>query len=111
MAEDFHADLRNLRLNGKVISRFEELLGQADYDMEGLIENVENLERGQQSQSNLGFAADDTLLRTARAMRWEAEWFVQHVCERLRAIDAKTMWGATLRANGNPYSVYCDNEL
>ena len=97
MVEDFHAELRNLRLSVEVIGRFEEMLDQADYDMEGLIENVESLERGQQSQSILGFGANDILLRTTRAMRWEAEWFVQHVCERLRAIDAKTMWGATLR--------------
>lgn len=101
MVEDFHADLRNLRLSDEVIVRFEELLDQADYDMEGLIEHVESLERGQQSQSDLGFGANDILLRTTRAMRWEAEWFVQHVCERLRAIDAKTMWGAAFRQRKN----------
>lgn len=100
MAEEFHDELRNLRLNDEVVDRFERMLAQTDYDMEGLIENVESMESGLTKQSNLGFSADKTLLRTTRAMRWEAEWFVQHVCERLRAIDAKTMWGATLRQRG-----------
>lgn len=100
MAEDFHEELRNLRLNDEVIDRFENMLARADYDMEGVIENIESLERGLTSQSSLGFSADNTLLSTTRAMRWEAEWFVQHLCERLRAIDAKTMWGAALRQRG-----------
>ena len=101
MVEDFHTGLRNLKLSDEVIGRFEEMLDQADYDMERLIEHVESLERGQQSQRHLGLGVDETLLRTTRAMRWEAEWFVQHVCERLRAVDAKALWGAAFRQRGS----------
>ena len=101
MVEEFHGNLRNLRLSEKVVGRFEDMLPLADYDMENLIENVESLERGQQSQSDLGFETNDQLLRTTRAMRWEAEWFVQHACERLRAVDAKIMWAPTLRRIGS----------
>jgi len=101
MAEEFHKELRNISLNDDIIGRFEKMLAEADYDMEGVIENIDNLERGLTSQSNLGFSTDDTLLNTTRAMRWEAEWFVQHLCERLRAIDAKTMWAPTLRQISN----------
>ena len=101
MVEEFHSELRTLGLRNEVIIRFDELLNQTDYDMEGLMEHVESLERGQQSQEDLGFSVNQTLLNTTRAIRWEAEWFVQHVCERLRAIEAKTLWGPTLRKIGD----------
>ena len=101
MVEDFHVELRNLRLSTDVIRPFEDMLVRADYDMESLMEYVESVERGQQSQINLGFGADQSLLKTTRAIRWEAEWFVQHVCERLRVIDAKTLWGPMLRRKGD----------
>lgn len=97
MVEDFHTNLKNLRISNNVVDRFEELLDSKDYDMESLIDHVEKLEQGQQSQSSLGLGTDDILLETARVMRWEAEWFVQYVCERLQAIDTKVMWGTTFR--------------
>ena len=100
MVEEFHANLRNLGLSDEVVGRFDEMLPQADYDMQNLIEHVESLERGQQSQRALGLETDNELLRTARAMRWEAEWFVQHACERLREVEAKTLWAPTLRRIG-----------
>ena len=101
MVEDFHAELRNLGLSTHVIRPFEDMLVETDYDMEALMEHVESVERGQQSQISLGFGADETLLKTTRAIRWEAEWFVQHVCERLRALDARTLWGPMLRQKGD----------
>ena len=85
----------------EVRGRFADMLSRADYDMENLIEDVESLERGQQKQRDLKFETDDKLLRTTRAMRWEAEWFVQHACERLREVNAKTMWATTLRRIGH----------
>lgn len=102
MVEDFYSGLRNLGLFGEIIDRFKDMLAKPDFDMEKLIEHVEALEQGQQSQSDLGMmGADQALLGSARAIRWEAEWFVQHVCERLREIDAKTLWGAALRQRGS----------
>ena len=68
--------------------------------MEQLIEAVESLENGQKKQLDMGLSVDEDLLSTSRKMRWEAEWFVQHVCERLRERDAKVLWGPVLRKMG-----------
>ena len=101
MVEEFHAHLSNLGLSREILDRFEQMLPQSGYDMEGLIESVESVERGQGKQHELGFLADEDLLNTCRTMRWEAEWFVQHVCERLREVDARILWGPALRKMGD----------
>ena len=102
MAENLHEDLRPLQLNDEIFSAFENLFEQQDHDLEKLIEHVENLERGQKSKITLDLSTDQdqSLLRTSRAIRYEAEWYVQHVCERLRTIDVKTLWGPMLRKLG-----------
>lgn len=101
MVEEFHAHLSNLGLSRNILERFERMLSQSEYDMEHLIEIVERVEEGQEKQRELGFPADEDLLNTSRMMRWEAEWFVQHVCERLREVDAKILWGPVLRKMGD----------
>ena len=101
MVEEFHAHLSNLGLIREILDRFDQMLSQSGYDMEDLIEYVESVERGQERQRELGFPADEDLLNTSRMMRWEAEWFVQHVCERVREVDAKILWGPVLRKMGD----------
>ena len=100
MVEEFHSHLKNLGLRGAVLGQFERLLPQSNYDMEQLIEKVESLEKGQESLRDLDMPLDAELLNTSRMMRWEAEWFVQHVCERLREADARILWGPLLRGIG-----------
>ena len=100
MVEEFHSHLANVGLPTKTLNRFDTMLESADYDMENLIEYVEKLEGGQTIQQTLGLDVNDTLLDATRTMRWEAEWFVQHTCERFRAVDAKVLWGSTLRNVG-----------
>ena len=39
----------------------------------------------------------DELDEVARVMSREAEWYIQHVCERLREVDAHVLWSAALR--------------
>ena len=101
MVEEFHDHLAHVGLNAETRERFDSLLGNSAYDMEDLIEYVERLEHGQESQRALGFPVNDQLLHASRTMRWEAEWFVQHACERFRPVEAKVLWGATLRNLGD----------
>ena len=65
--------------------------------MEKLIEAVDGIESGSRHQKTLGFGVDESLFKAVRTMRSEAEWLVQHVCERLREIKAVRLWGAALR--------------
>ena len=97
MAEEFHSHLENVGLRTAILGQFNQMLSQSEYDMEQLIESVESLERGQERQRELGLSFERDLYNTSRMMRWEAEWFVQHVCERLREADAQILWGPVLR--------------
>ncbi len=101
MVEEFHAHLANLEWTGRVLEKLEQMLSQSEYDMEELIETVEGLEKGQDIHRKLGFPVDEDLLNSSRMMRWEAEWFVQHVCERLRDVHAKSLWGVVVRKMGD----------
>ena len=101
MAEEFHAHLGNLELTKSVFERFEQMLPQSGYDIESLIELVESVEKGQESLRGLNYQVNEDLLSTSRTMRWEVEWFMQHVCERLRDVDAEVLWGAALRRTGD----------
>ena len=101
MVEEFHAHLNNLGPSGTILEQFEPMLSESEYDMEQLIENVESIERGQNTQRQLGLPTNEALFNTSRMMRWEAEWFVHHVCERFREVDAKILWGPVLRKMGD----------
>ena len=101
MAEEFHFHLEHVGLKETILQRFSQLLTQSEYDMEGLIESVESVEQGQERQRILGLPFESDIYETTRVMKWEAEWFVQHVCERLREQDTRTLWGPLLRRVGN----------
>ncbi len=88
MVEEFHDHLQNQDLSSDVLGPFENLLSEANYDMEKLIETVDGIESGSRHQKTLGFGVDECLFKAVRIMRSEAEWFVQHACERLREIEA-----------------------
>lgn len=97
MVEELHGYLRNQNLSPNVLGSFESLLSQADYDMETLIEKVDGIESGSRHQRDLGLGFDESLFQAVRTIRSEAEWFVQHACERIREIEAARFWGAALR--------------
>ena len=97
MAQELHSHLENQRLSPTVLERFAALLSDADYDIEHLIESVDGIVKGNEEQEKLGFAINHELANVARVMRQETEWYVQHVCERLRDVDACALWGAALR--------------
>ncbi len=101
MVLDLHAHLKNQNLPSDIFSRFEHMLPNTDYDIEKLIEAVEGMESGENQKKSLGLGVNQELLDTMRIMRWETEWFIQHVCERIRESEARALWGPTFRRIGN----------
>jgi len=97
MARELHDHLANLGLARAVLDRFDTMLSESDYDIERLIEAVDGIVHGTEQQKLLGFAVDEELSDTVRVMRQEAEWYIQHVCERLREIEARVLWGPAFR--------------
>ncbi len=101
MVEEFHAHLRNQELSPEILSKFQNLLADANYDMEGLIDAVEGIEKGMEKQRLLGLPVDEDVLAAFKVIKQEAEWFVQHVCERITENYAAKLWGPALRRIGS----------
>ena len=101
MVLDLHAHLKNQNLPSDIFSRFEHMILNVDYDIEKLIEAVEGMESGENQKKNLNLDVDQGLLNTVKIMRWEAEWFIQHACERIRESEARALWGPIFRRIGN----------
>jgi hypothetical protein len=61
-------------------------------------------------QQAIGMAVDEEFLRTLQSIAREAEWFVQHVCEKVDRTKAETVWSPTF-ANlaGNSLCVVTSN--
>ena len=97
MARELHSHLENQMLSPTVLERFQAMLSDAGYDIEHLIEAVDGIVDGNAQQKKLGFSVNEELGNVACVMRQEAEWYVQHVCERLREEDARVLWSAALR--------------
>ncbi len=97
MAVELHGHLANLKLSSAVLNRFDSMLSDSDYDIERFIEAVDGIVEGTEQQKLLGFPFDEELSTTVRVMRQEAEWYIQHVCERLREIEARVLWGPVFR--------------
>ena len=97
MVDNLHGYLRREGLSQEIYQRFETIIEDVSFDLEGLIEAIENLERGEVSREKIGMDVDEELLNTVRTMRWETEWFVQQSCERITERAASALWGAMLR--------------
>ncbi len=97
MALELHQHLANLSLPSQVFDRFKKMLTESDYDIERLIEAVDGIVHGTAHQKRLGFPVDEELSTTVGVMRQEAEWYVQHVCERLRETEARVLWAPAFR--------------
>ena len=97
MAQEFHSHLASQKLSQTVLARFEALLSDADYDIEHLIETIDGIVDGATQRTKLGLCVADDLETVAPIMSREAEWYIQHVCEQLREVDARVLWSAALR--------------
>lgn len=67
------------------------------YDIERLIEELDHMSAANEAYAHWGTAPAATI-EGLTLFRQEAEWFVNHVCERVEASSAALMWGATLDA-------------
>ena len=102
MAHELHGHMVNQRLSETVLERFEEMLSDANYDIEHLIEIIDGIVDGARQRTKLQMSVEDELDRVAPVMRQEAEWYVQHACERLREVEARVLWRAALaRSEGH----------
>ena len=97
MVQDLHNHLRGQGIAEEVFGRFDAMLNDVDYDVEKLIESIDGLERGEWEKQDLGFDFDEKLLSAVKVMRWECEWFIHELCERVRAIEASALWRPTLQ--------------
>lgn len=80
------------------------LLQDPTYDMEHLIEQLDHISAAADAYAEWG-PTPAMALEGLRVFRQEAEWFVNHVCERVQATDATLMWGATLDALARHHAV------
>ena len=81
-----------------MLARIHERLGEADYDIEHLIEEIDALDAAAASLAAFGQPLSADIQAAATVTRAEAEWFVHHACERVSAESAAALWGPTLRA-------------
>ena len=97
MAHELYSYFGRRSWPSNIMERLNELIRESDFDLEHLIELVENVEKGENGRKQLGVGYDEQLLSAVRTMRWEAEWYVQHACERILETEARALWGPTLR--------------
>ena len=97
MAHELYSYFGRRNWPNNILDRLNELIRESDFDLEHLIELVENVEKGEEGRRRLRVGFDEQLLSAVRTMRWEAEWYVQHACERVLEMEARTLWGPTLR--------------
>lgn len=96
MVEEFHEHLRGLPLESDLFERVDKLLIDAKYDMETLVDLADTQSKAlEASEEILGLSVDQSQLDTFRIIRREAEWFVRHVCERIKPGHAALLWGPT----------------
>lgn len=96
MAEQFVEYLRDAEVSKDLILAMERLLAK-DYDMEHAIETIDKIVGAEQAKQEIGLVGDSSLI-AYDLIREEAEWFVQHVCERVDTHRAAHMWSPVLKA-------------
>ncbi len=101
MAEQFKNHLYDIKLPQEILQKVEQFLAIQSNDMEHMIELIDQVEGGARASSQLGEEVDEAKIIPYKVIRQEAEWFVQHSCEQVKANAAVTMWTPTLRAAAN----------
>lgn len=85
-------------------SKLTEFLKDPNYDMEQLIEQLDHMTAATDAFARWGTPPAATI-QGLGVFRQEAEWFVNHVCERVEAANAVLMWGAALDALAGHHAV------
>ncbi len=97
MVLQFRAHLHERGLACKILGILDARINSGNYDMENLIEELDQLERGHEVAKLWGAASEGSLAQEVHIVRQEAEWFVQHACERVETARAAKLWIPTLR--------------
>jgi len=97
MLEEFQLHLNDLRLSHEVIGALSIAVRDETRDMEYVIDLIDKVEAGERAKAELGETTDETKLLTYRAIRGEAEWYVQHSCEQINVSAAVQAWMPSLR--------------
>ena len=101
MVEQFRDHLHDLALPANVIEKIDRLVGDGSKDMEHAIDVIDRLEGGYEAKVELGESPEESEIAPYRTIRQEAEWFVQHSCEQIKAEAAIRMWSPVLRTAAN----------
>jgi hypothetical protein len=105
MSEAFLRHLQELGWTAESLKIPSSILAMPDRDMEHLIDELDRLRHGFQSQRSLGMLHDEKLLENLEAFAREAEWFVQNLCEQLRRHETEAIWAPVFRAISRTSSV------
>lgn len=99
MLEEFREMLRPRQEFRNAVAQLETLLiGKTDVDMEDAINEVETLCVTSRTLRALERMGDERQWDRVIELRSEAEWFVQHACERIDSQRATRMWERLLKA-------------
>lgn len=89
--------LQERHLAPALATKLTEFLKNPGYDIEQLIEQLDHMTAATGAFAQWG-TTPAAPLEGLSILRQEAEWFVNHVCERIEATNAVHMWGPTLDA-------------
>lgn len=98
MARQFISHLRVSALDASFVDDLVSHLDTMSGDLELLIDDLDTLCAASEVLPAFGRSIDGTLSASAKRARAEAEWFVQHSCERVHAEAATLLWGPVLRS-------------
>jgi hypothetical protein len=97
MAEAFLGHLRDSGYPDDLLSHLEQLLEEADLDMESVIDDLDSVVAGARAGARWGMDASAEA-GALSALRAEAEWLVSHLCERVDAEQSSWLWRSVLRS-------------
>jgi NAD-dependent SIR2 family protein deacetylase len=96
MAEAFRDHLRDNSYPSELVGSLERLLAASDFDMEGVIDDLDSASRGAAAGARWGLSGIPEVAGL-ESLRAEAEWLISHLCERVDARRASWLWGSALR--------------
>lgn len=96
LAREFGTHLADVGTPQALLDAYEERLQEDDFDFEDLIDELDKLAATSRLATIWKVDADTHSFEQFQVVRNEAEWFVQHACERIDPELARQMWRPTL---------------
>lgn len=97
MIEEFRNHLQERRIAANVLAKLDQLMADKAYDIEHMIDDLDSLEKGLSAHDRWGEQILSPLKPEIDVVRPEAEWFIQHICERVDTGMAPMLWHPLLR--------------